>query len=144
MNEQLVKSAHWSFWFICIFAFIWHALGGVNFLVQLNPEMVAKFPESHRAIIEGRPIWATAGFAVAVFGGAIASLLLLLKKSIAFYVYLVSLLGVIMTMIHTIIIANSVIAFTVVEIIVMILLPTAVLILLSWYARYAQSKAWLK
>jgi hypothetical protein len=38
-------------------------------------------PETHRAIIDTRPAWATGEFAVAVFGGALGCLLLLLKKA---------------------------------------------------------------
>ncbi len=39
-------------------------MGVINFFMQMNPEAVAAYPESHRAIIEGRPAWA---FAIAVF-----------------------------------------------------------------------------
>jgi hypothetical protein len=52
---------------------------GGNFM-QMNAEAIAAMPETHRAIIEGRPAWATGGFAIAVFGGAIGCLLLLFRN----------------------------------------------------------------
>ncbi|MCH9016029.1 MAG: hypothetical protein IH877_10130, partial [Gemmatimonadetes bacterium] len=81
MNDKAVGSVHWSFWLIGAVMLIWNVMGCINFFVQINPDALASYPESHRAIIEGRPAWATGAFAVAVFGGALGCLLLLLRKS---------------------------------------------------------------
>ena len=143
MNDESVGRVHWSFWAIGAFALIWNVLGSVNYLSQMNTDLVASLPETHRAIIEGRPAWATGGFAIAVFGGALGGLLLLLRKSVAVYLFVASLLGTIVTMIHTVNIASSTIDFSAVETLVMILLPLAVAAFLIWYTRYAQSKNWI-
>ena len=74
MNDETVRRVHWSFWVIGAVALIWNVLGGVNFFVQMNADVVTSFPETARAIIEGRPAWATGGFAIAVFGGALGCL----------------------------------------------------------------------
>ncbi len=143
MNDETVARVHWSFWAISAFALIWNVLGSLNYLSQMNPDLVASLPETHRAIIEGRPAWATGGFAIAVFGGAFGGLLLLLRKSAAVYLFVASLVGTIVTMIHTINIASSTIGFSAVEILVMVLLPLAVAALLIWYSKYALSKNWI-
>jgi len=143
MNYETVKSVHWSFWLICVVALLWNAGGAINYLMQTNPEFVATLPETHRTIIEGRPVWATGGFALGVFGGALGCLLLLIRKSTAFYVFIASLLGMIVTMIHTINIAISKINFSPIEIFVMILLPVFVAIFLIWYTKQAMSKSWI-
>ena len=143
MNEQNSTGIHWSFWVIAIVGLIWNAMGGANFVMQMNPDAVMTVPETHRAIIEGRPIWATAGFAVGVFGGALGCLLLLLRKSAASYLFAVSLIGMIATMIHSIIIASSVVDFSAFEIIMMIFMPLLVAVFLIWYAKYAQGKNWI-
>ena len=57
--------------------------------------------ESVRVIIAGRPIWATGAFAIAVFGDALGCLLPLLRKSSAYFLFIGSLLGVVVTTIHT-------------------------------------------
>lgn len=141
MNEESKSSVHWSFWAISIFALIWNALGSVNFFVQMDPGALEAYRESERAIVEGRPLWATAGFAFSVFGGAIGCVLLLLKKQIAFHVFAVSLLGTFLTMIHTLSIGVS---FGAGEIVGIIAMPLAVSAFLVWYSKYAQNKGWIR
>ena len=143
MNEKTVAAVHWSFWVIGAFALIWNALGSLNYLGQMNADLLATMPETHRAIIEGRPAWATGGFALSVFSGALGGLLLLLRKSAAFYLFVASLLGTIVTMIHTINVATSTIDFSSGEIVVMILLPLVVAAFLIWYSKKAESNGWI-
>ena len=144
MNDKIVGGVHWSFWIIGAVTLIWNVMGAINFLVQMNTDALASFPESHRAIIEGRPAWATGGFAIAVFGGALGCLLLLLRKSAAYYLFIASLLGVIVTMTHTLGIASSTIDFSPFEILMMILMPLVVAVFLIWYSKQAQSKGWIR
>ena len=125
---------HWSYWAIAAFALIWNVLGGANYIMQMNPDIVATLPETHQAIINGRPAWATGGFAIGVFGGALGGLLLLLRKPAALYLLVASLLGVLVTMMHTVRVASSVISFSAMELFVMIILPTIVAVLLVWYS----------
>lgn len=143
MHEKTVNGTHWSFWVIGAVALVWNVMGAMNYIVQLNADSLASFPESHRAIIEGRPAWATGGFAIGVFGGALGSLLLLLRKPAAFYLFVASLLGVIVTMVHTIGVARSTVSFSVFEIVMMIAMPLAVALFLIWYSRLAESKGWI-
>ncbi len=138
MNDETVGGVHWSFWAIGAVALIWNVMGVINFFVQMNADALASFPESHRAIIEGRPAWATGGFAIAVFGGTLGCLLLLLRKSAAYYLFIASLLGVIVTMTHTISIASSTIDFSPFDILMMILMPLVVAAFLIWYSNRCQ------
>ena len=101
MNNKHVHAVHWSFWVIVPFMLIWNVMGCMNFFVQMNPDMVASYRGTEQAIISDRPVWATFGFAAAVFGGALGCILLMLKRSTAFYLFVISLLGVVVTMIHT-------------------------------------------
>jgi len=143
MSDESATGVHWSFWVISALTLIWNVLGGANFFMQLDADIVSTMPETHRAIIIGRPMWATAGFAVIVFGGALGCLLLLLRKSAAYYVFIVSLLGGVVTMIHTVVIARSTIDFSVSEIVVMILMPLAVAVFLIWYTKWAERQGWI-
>ena len=143
MNDEPVGGVHWSFWTISAVALIWNVMGGINYIVQMNADAVAAMPETHRAIVEGRPAWATAGFAVAVFGGALGCVLLLLRKSAALYLFITSLLGTIVTMIHTLGVARSTVDFGPFEISMMIVMPLVVAAFLIWYAKRAQSKGWM-
>ena len=101
MTETKPAGVHWSFWAIGVVTLIWNAMGGINFIVQMMPDMITAYPEAEQAIIVGRPLWATAAFGIAVFSGAIGSILLLMRKSSAYYLFIVSIIGVIVTMVHT-------------------------------------------
>jgi len=81
MNDKTVGGVHWSFRIIGAVALIWNVVGVINFFVQVNPDALAAYRESERAIIEGRPAWATGAFVIAVFGGALGSLLLLPQEA---------------------------------------------------------------
>jgi hypothetical protein len=133
MNDETAGGVHWSFWTIGAVALIWNVMGVINFFVQLNPDALGSYPESHRTIIEGRPAWATGAFAAAVFGGALGCLLLLLRKSAAFYVFIASLLGVMVQMIPHVGMVGSKSDGS--EIVMMILMPPVVAAFLTWYSR---------
>lgn len=140
MSEQITRSIHWSFWLIGVVAFIWNGLGVVNYFVQMDPDALAGYRESERAIITGRPAWATAGFALAVVGGALGSLLLLPRRSLALYLFLASLLGVLVAVLHSL---GSGVEFGLGESIGIILMPIAVSVSLIWYALRARDQGWL-
>jgi hypothetical protein len=140
MSDGKMVKAHWSFWIITAVMLVWYVMGAINFFVQMNPEAVTAYRESERVIIEGRPMWATVAFAIAVFGGALGCLLLLFRKSVAFYLFIASLLGVIATLIHTLGVG---IDFGLGEILGIILMPLVVAVFLIWYSKLAKSKGWI-
>lgn len=140
MNDEIVNRGHWSFWLIGVTALLWNAGGVINYFVQMNPDMIDSYRESERAIIEGRPAWATGAFAIAVFGGVLGCLMLLFRKSVATYVFIASLLGVIVTMFHTL---GVDIEFTLGETLGIILMPIVLAVFLIWYSKHAESKGWI-
>lgn len=123
---------------------LWNLGGCMNFFMQMSPESVAKYPESHRAIIEGQPFWATAGFGVAVFGGELGCMLLLIKSKWGIYLFIASFAGVIVTMIHTLDVARTKFDFSVFEVILMIVMPLFVAAFLILYSKLVESKGWVK
>jgi hypothetical protein len=142
MNNKIGGGVQWSFWTIGAITLIWNVMGSINFLVQMNPEMHTSYRETERLIIVGRPMWATIGFAIAVFGGALGCLLLLLRKSAAYYLFIASLLGVIVTMTPHLSMVGSTINDPF-EIVMVILMPLVVAAFLIWYSKHAKSKGWI-
>jgi hypothetical protein len=140
---ETVHRVHWSFWVIGVLALIWNAMGGVNFFMQMNPETLASMPQSHRAIAESRPLWASGAFAVGVFGGVMGCILLLLRKRTATSVFNLSLIGVLATMIHAYVWSGAPVGFGPFEIALAVLMPLAVAAFLVWYSMWAKGKAWL-
>lgn len=100
MNDKTAQKVHWSFWVIGLLTLLFNVIGVINFFVQITADSLEAFPEHYRPILENQPAWATAAIAIAVFGGAIGCVLLLLRKSTAFPLFVASLLGVVVTMVH--------------------------------------------
>ncbi len=140
MNANRIGGVHWSFWIIGVVALIWNVMGAMNFIMQMNVELLATYPEAARTLVEGRPLWATGGFAVAVFGGALGCIFLLFRKSVANYYFVASLLGVIVTMIHTFGMIGSAIS---VPIGVGAMMSFVVALFLIWYSKHAEKKSWI-
>ena len=138
MNDKTVGGIHWSFWIISVGTLIFNVMGVINYFVQMNADSLASFPESYRTIIEDRPAWATAAFAIAVFGGSLGCLLLLLRKSAASYVFIVSLLGVIVSMMHIFNVAG----LSSFEVWMGVLMQLVVTAFLIWYSKLTESKGW--
>lgn len=133
-----VNGVHWSFWVIGIVTLIFNIAGIVNFVTQMNADTVSAMPDAYRAIIEGRPAWATGAFAVAVFGGALGCLLLLLKKSAAYYVFIASLLGSAGAQIPVLRMPDFP-----VEALIGGLMQFVVTAFLIWYSMRAERRGWL-
>jgi hypothetical protein len=140
LNEKATDKTHWSFWLISIFMLIWNVMGCINFFMQMDPEMVSSYRETEQVIIQGRPLWVTAGFAIAVFGGVLGCILLLLKRFVSFYIFVASLLGVLIAIGHSLTLN---IEFSTGEIIGIVLMPVLVAAFLVWYSKYVKSKGWL-
>ena len=137
MNNEAIVKRHWSFWLVCIAGLVWNAGGAANYLMQTNMEFVNSMPATHQAIIIGRPAWATGGFAVGVFSGALGCILLMLLRRSSQYVFIISVVGIVVTMVHTINVAMTNIEFSILELFVMAVLPLVVALVLVAYARHA-------
>lgn len=140
MEEKTSSGVHWSFWGIAAIALIWNGLGSVNYLVQVYGESLDAYREVEQAIIAGRPAWATAGFAIGVFGGTVGGLFLMLRHVIATHLFIASLIGVLITTVHTLSVDTE---FGIGELIVMAFMPVIVAVLFLWYAKHAEGKGWI-
>ena len=138
MNEETVIGIHWSFWAIGALGLIFNLFGCMNYVSQMNAEMVASMPDVYRAIVESRPAWGTAAFAVAVFGGALGCLLLLLRKSVAVHVFVVSLMGAVVAQLPFIGMAGFP-----VEAWLGWLSQLAVGAFLIWYSKRSKGRGWI-
>ena len=85
-------------WFkvVAVLALLWNLLGCLAFFsdLRISPEDLAKLPEAQQALYAARPGWAVAATALAVFGGALGSIGLLMRKRWALPVFVLSLLGI--------------------------------------------------
>ena len=76
-----VKPPVW-FWIVSGLAFVWNALGVMAFIAQITmtDEAMAALPAEQQAAYAALPTWYMVIFAIAVFGGTLGCLALLLRK----------------------------------------------------------------
>jgi len=132
------------FWIFCSICFVWNAMGIMAFIAQItmSPKALAELPEAQRIAYETVPLWAILAFAAAVFGGTLGCLALLLRKTIAFPLLAVSLVGIILQMYHAFFLANSLEVFGPGSAV----MPTMIILLaifLLWFTLFAKRKGWL-
>ncbi|MBP93928.1 MAG: hypothetical protein CMC55_07415 [Flavobacteriaceae bacterium] len=133
-----------SFWIISIVALIWNLMGVSAYLMQafMTDEALSKLPEPEQALYHDVPAWVTAAFAIAVFGGTLGCIGLLLRKKWSKPVFILSLIGIIVQMIHNLFISNNMDVYGPGAII----MPIMVLIIgvyLIIYSKAAIQKGWL-
>lgn len=89
-----------GFWIISVLALGWNLLGIVTYFmtVTMSEEALAALPEAERALYANTPAWVTSAYAIAVFGGTLGCLGLLMRKAWALPLFIVSLLGILMQM----------------------------------------------
>ena len=144
MSEKVQDAIPRSFWIISGVALAWNLTGVAAYIAQvtMTEDALMALPEAERMLFENMPAWATGAFAVAVFGGALGSLLLLLRKSWAVPVFIASLAGIVVQLYHSFFIARSIEVYGPGGLI----MPAMVLVIgvfLVWYSRSATAKAWI-
>lgn len=144
MENTSSKVAIW-FKVVLTFLFIWNLMGIGSFYVHvfISEETLAALPENERALYGQYPLWTEIAFAIAVLGGTIGSLGLLLRRKWAKPILILSLIAIVIQMFHSLVIADSMEVYgpgAVIMPIMVILLG----IFLVWLANYATKKEWLK
>lgn len=144
MAEQIQSAAPRSFWITSGLALVWNLIGFANYLVQvtMSEDALMKLPDAERMLMESTPAWATGAFALSVNAGVLGCLLLLLRKSWAMPVLILSLVSVVVLMYHWVFMTNSQAVYGPAGLI-MPALVTIIAVLLVWYSRYASNKGWI-
>ncbi len=85
------------YWLISIIALLWNFMGIIAYLGQayMSDEALKMLPEENQLYFSNVPAWVTAAFAVAVFGGFIGSIGLIIRKKWAYFLFLTSLLALV-------------------------------------------------
>ncbi len=134
-------------WYLpaAIVALLWNLMGCAAYLsdVMLTPADVAKMDAAMQAAYAARPAWSVAATAIAVWGGALGCLGLILRKSWAQWLLLASLAGVIVQDIALFLISGALKAGGMTAIILQgVVLVVAVA--LALLARRARVSGWLR
>lgn len=134
-----------SFWVVAVLALLWNLLGVAMFAMQMmmTPEALAAMPAEQRQVYEATPSWLNIAFAVAVFGGVLGALGLLLKKRWAVLFFTLSLIGLLVQVIAAFVVTPAWQAYGPAGLVMPVLLIVIALLLLG-YSRKAAARGWLE
>jgi hypothetical protein len=132
------------FWIVAVVALLWNALGIMAYLMRayLTDEAIAALPEEQQVYLQNQPAWYMGVFALAVFGGALGSLLLLLRKALAYWVFVVSLVCVVAQWSYDMFMVENSPAFESSGMAMAIMIPVFS-VALVFISRTAKAKGWI-
>ncbi|ULC58228.1 hypothetical protein MBM09_09885 [Flaviramulus sp. BrNp1-15] len=138
MTENTTNKPPIWFWIISVIALLWNAMGVLQYLAQAyqTESWRSALTDEQFETISNFPAWLTGAFAVAVFAATIGSLGLLLRKKWAYYLFVLSLIAVIIQMGYILIQGHADNIFMTISIIVFS-------IFLVWFSKKTISKGWL-
>lgn len=101
-DAQPARGTPWHLWAVGGLTLLWNAYGGYDYtMMQMADESyMAQFTAEQRAYSASFPVWQTTAWAVAVWGGVMGSILLLLRSGLAPIVYAIALLGLIVSYVY--------------------------------------------
>ena len=145
MENVKIKIPKW-FWVVIAFFLLWNIMGVFSFLSHtfISEEALAKLPEKERELYGDYPVWTTIVFAIAVIGGFLGSIGLVLKKKWSRLAFIISLCAIIPQMIHNVFFTKSIEVYGLVQAATMPVLVVLSGIFLVWFSNYAITKNWLK
>ncbi|MBU2916320.1 hypothetical protein [Reichenbachiella agariperforans] len=142
-TSENVKIPIW-FWVVMILMLLWNLMGVGSFLYHalISDEALQAMPEAERDLYAKYPAWTYVAFALAVLGGTLGSIGLLLRASWSRMVLLVSLVAIVVQMYHSLFIAKSTEVYGP-GAVVMPIMVVLVAVFLVWLAGYAQKRGWV-
>ena len=96
-------------WVVGILGLLWNAVGAFDYLMTQteNESYMSGFTPEQLEYFYGFPTWVVAFWALAVWGGVLGTILLLLRRRLAAPVLLTSFVCMIVTSIHNFLLSNG-------------------------------------
>lgn len=143
MSETaVVRSPAW-YMAVAVLALLWELFGVTMYLMHVGvlPNS-AEMSEAERSLMESSPVWVTGLFAIGVFAGAFGALGLVLRKSWARPLLILSLIAVVLQFGGWLLMTEA-ISVIGPSVFVMPAIIVIVAILLVWVANLAARRGWL-
>lgn len=107
--DAAARRTPWHLWLIGILGVLWNAVGAFDYLMTQtqNESYMSQFTAEQLEYFYGFPAWVVAFWALAVWGGVLGTLLLLLRKRLAVPVLLVSFVAMIITSVHNFLLSDG-------------------------------------
>ena len=108
-NEIVVEPTPRHLWVIGVVALLWSSMGAMDYVMTQtrNEAYMSAFTPEQLSFFYGIPAWAVATWAIAVWGGVLGALLLLIRRRHAVWVFLISLIAMVITTIENYVLGNG-------------------------------------
>ena len=96
-------------WVVGGIALLWNAFGAMDYVMTQtkNEAYMSSFTPEQLEFFYGFPAWVVAAWAIAVWGGVVGSVLLLVRKRFAVQAFLASLIGMVITTFHNYVLSSG-------------------------------------
>ncbi|MCG2461402.1 hypothetical protein K8352_11630 [Flavobacteriaceae bacterium F89] len=143
-EKSTIKPPTW-FWVVSVLGLLWNLMGAMAYLGQafMTDEMKEALPAEQVALMENTPAWVTAAFAVAVWGGLLGCIGLLLRKKWAQTLFLISLVGILAQFGYSYFMTNAAEVYGAFQAKVMPLLIIGAGIALLYFSGTAEKRRWI-
>ena len=108
----------------------------------MSEAALAQLPAAERALRESTPTWLYVFYGIAVITGSLGCILLLMRKALAFSIFVISLIAVLIQMSYSVFLTDALEVYGAASII-MPLVVIGIGVFLIWYSKYATSKGWI-
>jgi hypothetical protein len=111
MADAAVQPAKtpWHLWVVGVVSLLWNSVGAFDFVMTQtkNAAYMSGFTPAQREYYYGFPFWVVAAWGIAVWGGVLGSLLLLLRKCLAVLLFLSSVISMVLTDIYMFVLSGG-------------------------------------
>ncbi|MBV7257363.1 hypothetical protein KCG44_11260 [Pacificimonas sp. WHA3] len=142
MMNDVTNKPPLAFWLVSALLLLWEAAGCAMYLNNVTMDISTLEPDI-RALYEATPIWAAAAFAIAVWAGLLAAILLLLRRRQARPLFLISLVAAAAQFIWWLAF-SGVFAVLGAASAIMPALVIIIGIFAVWYSRRAATQGWIR
>lgn len=134
-----------SYWIQSVTFLLWNIMGLLSFLGHTFPpqSMLDGMKPEEIELMNSFPSWMTAVFAIAVFGGLLGCIGLLMRKKWTKPVFLISLGAIIVQMTYNVFLTDSIEVYGLGQAITMPLLVTIFGLIQPWFSQRAINRGWL-
>jgi len=108
VSDQPVK-APWHVWAVGGASLLWNLVGAMDFVMTQtkNEAYMRDFTAAQLKFYYGFPVWVVAAWGIAVWGGVLGSLAVLVRKKLAVFLFLASFICMLLTSIHNFVFSNG-------------------------------------
>ena len=146
MSDAINGKPPVSFWIVAGLALAWNLIGLFMYYwgVSATPEQLkAVYSPEQFAAIEATPVWVTSAFATATTFGVIASIVLLLRKALAFLLFVVSFVALLIQDLYLFLLSDSLAVFGSSLLVIQGSVFVGGIIWIA-YAGFARSRGWIR